>query len=149
MSNLKVTSINDLKRVAKGTPVELPPFSDEIPFVARLVRPSLLGLVQNGKIPNRLLSRATALFNGTATMDEDDENTLVELIELLSLFASESLVEPSYQDIKDAGINLSDDQLMTIFNYAQEGVKALENFRTDTKNIVSDESSQPLQEETV
>ena len=40
-----------------------------------------------------------------------------------------SLEEPSFDDIKEAGLELTDEQMMAIFSYSQEGVKALESFR--------------------
>ena len=42
-----------------------------------------------------------------------------------------------YKELKSAGIELTDDQITTIFQFTQQGVKALENFRpeqTNTKN---------------
>ena len=40
------------------------------------------------------------------------------------------MIEPTYDDVINAGLELSDDQMMAIFNYTQSGVKALENFRS-------------------
>ena len=60
----KITSIYDLQRYAKGQIVRLPDFAEDQPFVARMRRPSLLIMAKSGKIPNRLLSTATNLFNG-------------------------------------------------------------------------------------
>ncbi len=39
----------------------------EEPFVCKLKRPSMLGLVANGDIPNPLLNAAYILFNGAKT----------------------------------------------------------------------------------
>ena len=50
VEGLKLTSIEELKKYANGTVVELPSFSEGQPFVARLKRPSLLSMVKQGKI---------------------------------------------------------------------------------------------------
>ena len=129
---LKVTDIESLKKYSNGTVVELPSFSEGQPFVARLKRPSLLGMVKQGKIPNTLLVRANELFVQTGSgFDVEEENMMEQMFDVLELMAGETFVEPTYKEIKEAGIQLTDEQLMFIFNYAQQGVRALESFRTE------------------
>lgn len=128
-----VTSIEELKQYSTGgAVVELPCFAEGQPFVARLKRPSLLGMVKQGKIPNTLLVRANELFvqDGTG-FDPDEQDMMSQMFDVLELLASETFVEPTYSEIKKAGIELTDEQMMFIFNYAQQGVKALESFRTE------------------
>jgi hypothetical protein len=126
-----VTSIEELKQYSNGVLIELPCFAEGQTFVARLKRPSILGMVKQRKIPNTLLVRANELFvqDGTG-FDPDEENMMEQMFDVLELMAHESFVEPTYSEIKDAGIELTDEQMMFIFNYAQQGVKALESFRT-------------------
>lgn len=132
VEELKLTSIEELKKYANGTVVELPSFSEGQPFVARLKRPSLLSMVKQGKIPNTLLVRANELFVQTgAGFDVEEENMMEQMFDVLELMASETFVEPTYDELKEAGIQLTDEQLMFIFNYAQQGVRALESFRTE------------------
>lgn len=132
VEGLQITSIDELKSYANGTVVELPSFSEGQPFVARLKRPSLLGMVKQGKIPNTLLVRANELFVQTgAGFDVEEENMMGQMFDVLDLMAGETFVEPTYKEIKEAGIQLTDEQLMFIFNYAQQGVRALESFRTE------------------
>lgn len=127
---LKPTDVSSLQSYAKGAVVELPPFGPDQPFIARIKRPSLLMLVKAGKIPNTLLAKASEMFsNGSRALDPDDKQMMSEVFDIIDIMAQACLVEPSYQDIKDAGLELSDDQLMFIFNYSQNGVKALEQFR--------------------
>ena len=128
---MKVTNLKDLKNIAKGEVVELPSFS-ETPFVARLRQPSLVGLVANGKMPNHLIGLATALFNA----DNDKVNKITEtqkgikeLYELMLVVADECLMEPTLKDIQEAGLELSDIQLTSIFNYSHRGSKVLQSFR--------------------
>lgn len=127
----KITSINELKKVANGVIVELPPFAEGTTFYAKLKRPSLLGMVKQGKIPNTLLVRANELFVQSGGLDPEEENMMQEMFDVIDLIANETFVEPTYKEIKDAGIELTDEQLMFIFSYAQQGVKALESFRTE------------------
>jgi hypothetical protein len=129
---VNVTSIEDLKNYASGTIVEMPPFAEGQPLIARLKRPSILGMAKQGKIPNSLLVKANELFlqNG-AGLDAEEEDTMKQLYDVLDLIAKETLVEPTYEEIKSVGLELTDEQMMFLFNYSQQGVKALESFRTE------------------
>lgn len=129
---MNITSLADLQSYAKGTVVRFPDFAEGQPFVARVRRPSMLVLAKQGKIPNTLLTAAGELFSkGGAGMDADNENMLSDVYDICKIICSASLVEPTMADIEGAGIELSDDQLMAIFNYTQNGVKALESFRKE------------------
>lgn len=129
---LKVTSIEQLKQDASGELVELPKFKNNSEFVARLRRPSLLKLVRSGKIPNTLLTKTNELFIESGKgFDTDDTKLLDELFEVLEIIAGETFVEPKYEEIVNAGIELTDEQLMFLFTYSQQGVRDLESFRTE------------------
>lgn len=124
------TTIFDLQAYSKGTLVRFPDFAEGQPFVARVRRPSMLVLAKQGKIPNSLLTSANELFSkGGAGMDADNESMLSDVYDVTEIICEAALKEPTYQQIKDAGLELSDDQLMAIFNYTQTGAKALESFR--------------------
>lgn len=129
---LQITTIEQLKQYATGDVVELPPFSQNQPFVARLKRPSLLAMAKNGKIPNNLLVKTNELFvnDGTGT-NASDEQMLSDIFSVIDVIAKEVFVQPTYDEIKEAGIELTDEQMIFIFNYTQNGVKQLENFRQD------------------
>jgi hypothetical protein len=131
---LKVTSIEDLKRISEGELVQLPNFSENVPFVARLKRPSMLALIKTGKIPNELLDEANGLFtNGVSkTINSSlDKEVMIKMFDLFETICEESLVEPSYRSLKEAGITLTDEQQMAIFSYTQSGVRALKPFRQE------------------
>ncbi len=123
---MSITSIDKIKDFSQGELIQLSPFIENEPFVVRLVRPSLLQLAASGSIPNPLLSVAQELFSNTKT---DSKVSIKEIADLLILIAKYALVEPTYQQLIDLNINLTDLQLIQIFNYTQSGVKALENFR--------------------
>lgn len=126
---MHVTSFEELASYAKGVVVRLPDFAEGQPFVARVRRPSLLVLAKRGKIPNSLLNAASSLFAKGSNLDTSDPKMLEELHDVCKVICEASLIEPSMKTIEEAGIELSDDQLMAIFSYTQTGAKALESFR--------------------
>lgn len=147
MSNqqgLNVTSIEELVKASQGTLVELPPFAEGTHFVARLKRPSMLAMIKGGKIPNSLLLSANELFS-KSSWDVDDEESLSNLFQIMDILCGACFVEPKYDDIKAAGVELTDDQLMFIFNYTQQGVEALRPFRKEQENTESDLNVQAIQ----
>ena len=137
MSELKVTRIEDLKEYAKGQVVELPPFAEGQPLVVRMSRPSMLAMVEKGRIPNSLLVVANKLFMGGSDLDTDNTDFLKDMHGVLKEICRSSLIEPTYEEFEDAGIRLTDDQIMAIFSYSQKGVKALESFRQKPGNLNS------------
>ena len=129
---MNITTLADLQSYAAGIIVRFPDFAEGQPFVARVRRPSMLVLAKQGKIPNTLLTAAGELFSkGGAGMDADNENMLSDVYGICEVIARASLVQPTYDEIQQAGMELSDDQIMAIFNYTQNGVKALESFRKE------------------
>lgn len=128
----EVTSISQLNEYAKGQLVELPSFGEGQPFFARLRRPSMLALAKSGKIPNSLLATANRMFD--SSLDTNSENMLKDFYMVMETILEAAFVEPTYQEIKDAGVQLSDDQLIFVFNYTQQGVRALDQFRPNGKN---------------
>ena len=137
----EVTSLADLQVYAQGQVVELPGFFSEEPFVARLRRPSLLALTKSGKIPNALLSAANELFTGK--QDKSDPVDLSEIMGVLEVICESALLEPTYKDVVDAGLTLTDEQYTAIFNFSQRGIKALEPFRTKSEEHPSPAGTGP------
>ncbi len=137
MDEHKVTSIQELQEYQKGQFVRLPDFAEGMPFYARLKRPSLLMLVKNGQIPNSLLLTANKLFNNKG-MDDKDKGSMKDTLEVLETICKATFIEPSYEDMKNAGIELTDEQLIAVFSYTQNGVKALDSFRIEpTDNVIN------------
>ena len=129
---MHITTVSDLQSYAAGTIVRFPDFGDGQPFVARVRRPSMLVLAKQGKIPNTLLAAAGELFSkGGGGLDADNENMLSDLYSIMDVIANAALIQPSMREIREAGLELSDDQMMAIFNYTQTGVRALESFRQE------------------
>ena len=129
----EITSLSTLQEYAKGQLVELPPFAEGQNFVAQLKRPSLMALAKAGKIPNELLASAEGLFDSGSKSkgSKDNVEILNEMYDMIETICEASFVSPTYQQIKDAGIELTDEQKHFVFQYSQQGVKALSNFRTE------------------
>lgn len=133
--NLTITSIEDLKKSAGAQILELPPFDASTPFVVKGKRPSILRLAAEGKIPNELMETANNLFiNGAGRSNVRDKKLMSRMMSVLDTVSEQFFVEPTYQELKDADIKLTDDQYLFIFNYTQEGVRALSRFPTVEQN---------------
>lgn len=135
MEDMKATSFSELSSYSKGTLLELPEFGAGQPFRAYLRRPSILTLASSGCIPNSLMSMAISLFKrgGAAAMSDSKPEEVNEATKVFHILAKAALVSPTYDEIKEAGLELTDDQLAFIFSYTQAGTKALEQFRLQSE----------------
>lgn len=131
--NLVVTSFEQLQTYAMGQVVELPSFAEGMPFVARITRPSMIQMIRDGKFSNNLLVSANELFvNSEAVANAvTDKEKMNEFYDVLFSIVKESLLQPTYDEVKNAGLNLTDQQVMFIFNYVQHGVDSLASFRQE------------------
>lgn len=127
---MNVTTLQDLQVASQGALVRLPDFSEGQPFVARLKRPSMLVLAKQGRIPNSLMESANTLF-ANSNVDVDNSNMLSEMFDVMEIICQSALVSPTLDEIKSAGVELTDEQMMAIFNYTQVGVSALQSFRKE------------------
>lgn len=130
---MDITTLSQLTKYTEGQVVQLPDFAEGQPFVARIRRPSMLALAKSGKIPNSLLNTANGLFLGNTKTNNED--LLSEIFDVLDVVCEACFIEPTYREIQDAGVELTDEQYMFIFNYTQTGVKALDSFRGQSANI--------------
>ena len=96
-----------------------------------LKRPSILSLAATGAIPNPLMKTARKLFYSGISPDGGD---LAEEGRVLLEVAKAALVKPSFDELEAAGIELTDEQLVAIFQYTQLGAKALDRFRQLSAN---------------
>lgn len=147
-TKLELTSLNTLKTYAQGQLVELPPFAEGQPFIARLRRPSLLVLAKAGKIPNELLTSASTLFSSKGSKDATSTDRVVQMNDMFDAICEASFVSPTYTELKEIGVELTDEQKMFVFTYAQNGVKALDSFRTERSDIITHSNGSLLQAET-
>ena len=124
---LEVTKTED---ITNGEVVNLPPFSNGKPLVARLKSPSILTLCATGIIPNELLSEAQDIYEGK----DMQSGKIKDYGKVMIAVAEATLIEPKYEDIKDY---LNSRQLISIYNYAQAGVRAMLPFR-EIKELLKD-----------
>lgn len=129
---MDITTLSQLTKYTEGQVVQLPDFAEGQPFVARIRRPSMLSLAKSGKIPNSLLNTANGLFLGNTKTNNED--LLAEIFDVLDVVCEACFVEPTYKELQNAGVELTDEQYMFIFNYTQTGVKALDSFRGQSAN---------------
>ena len=127
-----VTKIEDIKG-KDVQEVALPGFIPEEPCIVKLRRPSLLLLAQEGKIPNALLGAAAKLF-GEGLNSGKTGAAFKEMGEAVVYLAKAALVEPTYTELEEAGISLTDAQLTDIYLYTQKGVQSLDLFRALQKS---------------
>lgn len=130
-NNQTITKLSKLAEYSKGQIVEFPEFGEGQPFVARLRRPSMLSLAKSGKIPNSLLNSATTLFNNDMANADLNETFLKEMYEVMEVICEASFVEPTYKEIVESGVELTDEQMIFVFNYSQRGVQSLNSFRSE------------------
>ena len=129
---LQVTNLEQLKQMAEYDILELPRFKQEIPFNVKVKRVSLLNLVRKGVIPNKLLSAAEELFYGKSSNKGNvDMKTLTDV---MFIMAENTLVEPSIKDLEEVGLELTDEQIVSLFNYSQKGIEEIESFRKEPED---------------
>jgi hypothetical protein len=129
-----VTSIENMRALGTIREVELPDWSGEGTIKVRLGRPSMLTMIRTGRIPNALLSVAQSVFSGAGTGEAD----FSEVAQLLRSVVDATLVEPTLSELEAAGLELTDEQQMLIFNYSQQGVAALSGFRIKQQDAEPD-----------
>lgn len=136
-----VTSLEYIKKIAEGNEVEITGWEEGVPFVCKLKRVSLFGLVSEGAIPNPLLTPVMALFDGKK---EDVKNiSAKEMADIMEIFCKHTLVEPKYEEVREY---LTDIQRSEIFNYSQGGLKMIESFRKNRENLIRNNDGKGLQD---
>jgi hypothetical protein len=115
------TSLDQIRNVRKEDVVELPPFLDGTPLVARLRRPSLVQMVQHGQIPNPLSNVVDEMLSGK----EDMRSNLKERTDVLIAIAKAAMVEPTYEQVEEV---ITTPQLTGVFIYVVQGAAMLEPF---------------------
>lgn len=131
IKSMDLTSMESLQEYTRGAIVQLPPFAEGQPFVARLRRPSMMALAKSGKIPNSLLSTANSLFI-KGGVDASDDSVMKDVLSVVDVLCAAAFVEPTYEQLQKVGVELTDEQYMFIFNYTQKGIKALQPFRGES-----------------
>ena len=117
--------MNSVESIKTSQIVRIPGWCEDT-WECELKRPSLLALAAKGAIANPLMKTARKLFYSGISPDagnlEEEGRVLLEI-------AKAALVRPSYDELEQSGIELTDEQLVAIFQFTQLGAKALAGFR--------------------
>ena len=148
----------------KGAPVELPSGN-----IALLRRPGIEHFLRSGNIPNSLKNviRSAMGKDGEGKLNElmEDDQSFIELFELMDRILVEVVVEPKVKPVpmdrdgKKILIDDRDDQFIYvdevdledktfIFQYAMGGTKDLERFRSEQKGSLGNLHAQQDMEDT-
>lgn len=127
MKALEVTSIEAIKAQAGERVVRLPGFAPDETFCARLRRLSLLELAETGSIPNALMGAVGELYDKGL----QGKVSLADTAKAYRLIAEKSLVEPTAGALREAGVTLTDAQLLAIYVYSVGGVETMRSFRQE------------------
>ena len=121
-----VTSIEEMKKAGGAQEVELSGWNGETVTV-RLRRPSMYQMAAMGSIPNPLLPVAESLFMASGTGIRKAE--FEDMAKMLDCIAKAALVEPTYDELKEAGLTLTDVQYNEIYAFVLRGSDGLARFR--------------------
>lgn len=126
MTEQKITTVASLKKLAQKTEVViLNGWDENTPFVCRLRRSGLRQMITAGKIPNPLMAAAQRLYEGQASRASA---SIKDMLKVMDIVVDNALVDPKPEELREAGIELTEEQYSAIFTYAQRGIKAVEPF---------------------
>ena len=122
---MSVISASEFRKRATRV-IEIDGFEPGEKIEVRIKPASLINLMVSGKLPNDLLGTVQELFDkGDDLRDEDvfaqGADKVKEIMSLIDLVCEQSLVEPTFREIKDV---ITDNQKMQIMGAAQGNVKA-------------------------
>lgn len=124
-----ITSLEEIRAKYGIQEYALPGWEPGADFVCKLRRPGLTDMTAAvGFVPNPLMGVVADLFTPTGEklkkIPRDQQSKGIQAI------ARYALVEPTYDQLAEAGIALTDEQYQAIYAFALGGAAALERFRT-------------------
>lgn len=131
---MSVTSLEAIRAANAVQEITLSGWEGAEPFVCRVRRPRLYEMAAAGEIPNPLLPVVEELFmRNTAALAKRD---VAEQSKALLALAELTLVEPTVNEIHEAGATLTDDQLLEIYTFVLGGAASLAGFREAARGAV-------------
>jgi hypothetical protein len=123
-----ITNFEELKNKYGNREYALPGWDFNSDFVCKLKRPSLVDMTAVvGFVPNPLMGTVADLFMPTTKkMEKMDQEKQARALQLMAKFA---LQEPTYDQLAEAGIALTDEQYNAIYAFALGGAAGLDRFR--------------------
>lgn len=129
---LKVTSLEDLKKISNTDIVELGEFDNGLMLTVEMKKLNVFNLVKSNKLPNSLLSLGTELVGNPAVifakLVDEDPKVVQDALSMTEIIMEQTFVNPKYKDIVKV-VELTSDQINSAVTYAMGGMKALEGFR--------------------
>lgn len=121
------TSIEEMARQGGVREITLSGWDGENDITVKARRPSLYAMAAAGHIPNPLLPAADSLFmaNGAAIQ----KSRFDDMAKMLDIIARETLVKPTFEELEQAGLTLTDTQYLEIYRFVIGGAASLERFR--------------------
>ena len=110
--------------------IPIPGFDAGETFEIKVKKLSIVGLMSSGKIPNSLMQVVKDAFAGIKSAGaEADESAIMDkasdIGKLLDIVCAEAMLEPRFEDIKDA---MNDAQKLAVFQFTQGGVEEAKSF---------------------
>lgn len=140
-NTLKAITIEELKKV-KTQIIQISDFSGEGTFNVEVRRPSLLTLATSGNIPNELIGDVNDLFFGKK---EEKDIEMAKLKEIYDGIVKATLVSPTFEELKENDIQLTEVQIGELYKYVVGGVKELKYFRKIQNSTKTAQYEQILQ----
>ncbi len=140
-NTLKAITIEELKKV-KTQIIQISDFSGEGTFNVEVRRPSLLTLATSGNIPNELIGDVNDLFFGKK---EEKDIEIAKLKEIYDGIVKATLVSPTFEELKENDIQLTEVQIGELYKYVVGGVKELKYFREIQNSTKTAQYEQILQ----
>ena len=129
---LKVTSLEDLKKVNSTDIVELGEFDNGLMLTVEMKKLNVFNLVKSNKLPNSLLSTGTELVGNPAAiftkLVDEDPKVVKDALNMTEIIMEQTFVNPKYKDIVKV-VELTSDQINCAITYALGGMKSVESFR--------------------
>ncbi|CAM3004805.1 hypothetical protein HAHI6034_10870 [Hathewaya histolytica] len=128
---MTITSIDDMKK-QQYVEATLPGWGIDDTITVKLKHFSLLDAASKGNIPNPLIGPVLDLFKGEGINVQEIQG-LKSFSEVQNLFCELCLMEPTFKELKEAGIELTEEQKYIIYQFATGGAKALIPFSRKSK----------------
>lgn len=133
---LKETTLEELKKIAQGEVIQIIGFAPGQTFnvrVKKLVLENFLVAGVNNNIPNKLLDRADEIFENAESNAKGEKKLskkeLKEIADLEDHILRAIMVKPTFDEVRESGLELSVLQRQDILTYGFSNVDSLETFR--------------------
>ncbi len=132
---MAITSFETILGMAPTEPEELTlsGWNPDVEITVLVKKPNFYNLLAKNAIPNPLLPEMQKLFVRRQVAEEHSKAS-ADFAKALIHIARECLVEPTYAQLEEAGVELTDDQLLELCMYATLGPELLRSFRESARN---------------